>query len=80
MNATATNTARIGVLNAARIRETTLFAEGQGYERPVFLEGTGAFAEGEIIGGFVAELGTVTVDGRVLRRWVLQPGKTLRRN
>ena len=61
--------------------QQSAYAEGgTDYERPVFIEGGGAFAEGEIIGGFVAELGTVTVDGRVLRRWVLKPGKTLRRN
>lgn len=35
MSTNVTNTARIGVLNRARIRETTVFAEGQGYERPL---------------------------------------------
>ena len=61
-------------------QQSAYVAGGTDYERPVFIEGSGPFAEGEIIGGFVAELGTVTLDGRVLRRWVLQPGRTLQRN
>jgi hypothetical protein len=52
---------------------------GTNYAAPFWLDERGAFAEGDLVGGFVAELGTVKIGDRVLRRIVLKPGHTLER-